>query len=106
MTPYVIEAEVTASKTIINYELPADIPIGRVRLTIEPVRQPESGADELTREEVRERLRAAGLLSEVDYDLPPQFKRSDEAESKRLADLFGGGPLTSLDVINEDRGPY
>ena len=58
----------------------------------------------LTREEARRRLLAAGKLASAPMAPEGAIALSDE-ERERLAKLFGSGPLTTLDIINEDRGP-
>ncbi len=104
MTNFIIDAEISADKKLTNYELPADVPVGPVRIVIEPEYIEQNEAEELTREQVRERLRAAGLLVESNF-APPEAVRLDEAESLRLADLFGGGLKRADEIIDEDRGP-
>ncbi len=58
----------------------------------------------LTRAEARRRLLAAGKLATSPMAPEGAIALSDE-ERERLAKLFGSGPLTTLDIINEDRGP-
>jgi hypothetical protein len=58
----------------------------------------------LTREEARRRLLAAGKLSTTPVAPEGAVPLSDE-ERQHLGKLFSAGPLTSLDLINEDREP-
>ena len=58
----------------------------------------------LTREEARQRLLAAGKLITTPIAPDDAIALTDE-ERQRLAELFGGGSLTTLDMINQDRGP-
>lgn len=99
MTDIVIEAEVSPDKQLMGVHLPPNTPTGRVQVII---RSLESNINTLTLEEARSRLRKGGSLFEI--SLPDGIIRSDGEEDARLSDLFGGGSLTSLDAINEDRG--
>jgi hypothetical protein len=99
MTDIIIQAEVSADKKLLGVELPPDTPTGRVQIII---RSLEPDTETLTLEEARSRLRKGGALFEI--SLPPGIVRSDDKEDARLSHLFGGGTLTSLDAINEDRG--
>lgn len=74
------------------YTLPPDIPVGPVKLMIQPV------------EETRRRLLTAGKLGTAPL-APAGAVALSDAERQRLAQLFGGGSLTTLDLIKLDRGP-
>ncbi len=99
-----IEAEVGRDHRLIDV-LPPEVPVGRVKLVIEPIE--EYAADKkqpLTRDEARRRLQAAGML--VTERLAPEGAvESDETEHGRLIELFGQGP-SSDQLIDEDRGPH
>jgi hypothetical protein len=103
----VIDAQVSEDRRLI-YELPPEVPVGRVKLTIQPVAEevpaPSTPSQPLTREEARRRLAAAGMLVTTRMTPEDAVPLTDE-ELQRLANLFGGGPMTTLDIINEDRGP-
>ena len=103
MDAIIIEAEVGHDHRLVD-ALPPEVPVGRVRLVIEPMEQtPNSSRQPLTREEARRRWKAAGKML-TQRLTPDGAVESDEAEDHRLADLFGQG--TSLDrLIDEDRGP-
>ena len=68
-----------------------------VTITIEP-------PVELTPEEVKARLRAAGILADVD-DIPEDIEELSEEERERLGRLFLGD-RPSEELIDEDRGEY
>ena len=103
----VIDAQVSPDRRLI-YTLPPEVPVGRVKLVIQPIEEdapaPSTPSQPLTREEARRRLAAAGKLSTTPMAPEGAVPLSDE-EHQRLADLFGGGPITTLDIINEERGP-
>ena len=83
-------------------DLPADIPAGPVELTIRPLTAARDAEGVLTREVVRDKLMAAGLLSTARYAPPDAVPLSHE-EREQLGRLFAGPrPLAAL--IDEDRG--
>lgn len=95
MVVYVTNAEVGADRRL-TVELPEDVPIGRVKITVE-------AEPALTREELRERLRAVGLLSEGPI-LEEGAVRLDEEERHRIAELLRD--TTPFEqIVDEDRGP-
>lgn len=100
----VIEAQISPDRRLTDYELPADAPIGRVRLVIQPAQEAPGQPSPLTRAEARAKLLAAGRLSIVSHSPEDPVHLSD-AEHQRLASLFGGNDLTMLDLVNQDRGP-
>lgn len=103
MDAIIIDAEVGQDRRLI-YELPPEVPIGPVRLVIQPIETPPAqAAPGLTREEARRRWQAAGKLLKEPL-VPKGFIRSDEAEDHRLSVLFGQGPSSDV-LIDEDRGP-
>ena len=86
--------------------LPDDAPIGPVEITIRAAGSAPIviDPDALTREQVREKLREAGLLSEMKLDVDnPEHLSPEEAD--RLARLFSG-PRPIEELIDEDRGEY
>ncbi len=104
MNAVTIDARVGSDRQLI-YTLPPDIPVGPVKLMIQPIEEVTSApAQPLTREEARRRLLAAGKLGTQPL-APPDAVALSDAERQHLAALFGGGPLTTLDVINLERGP-
>lgn len=96
-----IEAEVGHDHRLVD-ALPPEVPVGRVRLVIEPV-------EALTvvnpaREVARAKLRAAGALGTAHHAPEEAVALSDEA-LQRLGQKPPGA--TSLDdLINADRGEY
>jgi len=82
-------------------ELPANVPVGPVKLVIQPVEQ-AAGEPPLTLETARARLAAAGRLSTSHHPPAGTVPLSAE-ERERLSKLFAG-PRSVLDLINEDRG--
>src|SRR5947209_901007 len=99
---YIIEAEISSDKRLVGYALPVDIPSGPVKLVIHVVEQDASEVA-LTREEVRRRLLVAGKLVTTPIAPEGAIALTDQ-EREELAQRFGSGSPTSLDVINEDRG--
>jgi hypothetical protein len=103
MDTIIIEAVVGHDHRLVD-ALPPEIPVGRVRLVIEPMEEAHTPEGQpLTREEASRRWKAAGKM--LSQRLAPEgAAESNEAEDRRLADLFGQG--ISLDqLIDEDRGP-
>ena len=102
MDAITIEAEVGHDHRLVD-ALPPEVPVGRVRLVIEPMAEAPATKQPLTREEAHRRWKAAGKML-IQQLVPESAVESKEAEDRRLADLFGQG--TSLDqLIDEDRGP-
>ena len=103
MDAITIEAEVGHDHRLVD-ALPPEVPVGRVRLVIEPLKEvPTPSRQPLTPEEARRRWTAAGKML-TQRLTPMSAVESNETEDRRLADLFGQG--TSLDqLIDEDRGP-
>ncbi len=96
-----LDATVSADHKLI-VELPDDVPVGAVKLTIEP--QGNAERPPLTRERAREILLAAGLLVTTIHAPEGTVPLTDE-EIMQLTRLPPGSP-SSLDLINEDRGEY
>ena len=104
MGTIIIEAEVGSDHRL-KEPLPPEVPVGRVRLAIEPM--PESATHSkypLTRDEARAKLLAAGSLV-THIHAPEGTVELSPAERDRIWNQFSGG--RSLDVlVNEDRGQY
>src|SRR5574341_1779863 len=84
-------------------DLPEDVPVGPVQLVIRPLdlhTSPETGA---TREVIRAKLRAAGLLNTAHHSAPKTAPLTPD-ERRRLGTLPEGARPTSR-LIDEDRGP-
>lgn len=78
-----------------HLELDVPLPPGPVEVVVRPVEQ-----QELSREEVRAKLKAAGLLE--DYEPSPDAMEVSDEERDRLAKVFSGDrPISEL--IDEDR---
>src|SRR4051794_36593830 len=97
----VIEAKISPDRQLIDYELPANAPIGRVRLVIQPAQDAPEPVLPLTRAAVRAKLLAAGRLNRVNHT-PNGAIHLSSVEHQRLASLFGGDDLTMLDLVNQD----
>ena len=83
-------------------DVPDDVPAGRVEVSLRvPAEPPVASERELTRDEVRAKLRAAGLLFEGKV-APPDAVELSEEELETLAQRLTG-PRPMLDYINEDR---
>ena len=103
MTIVTIDAQVGPDRRLV-YTLPPNIPVGPVKLSIQSIEDPLLAPTQpLTREEARRRLLAARKLGTAPLAPAGAVSLSD-AERQRLAQLFGGGPMTTLDLINLERG--
>lgn len=82
-------------------DLPDEMPIGKVEVTVRPMEQPDEASEPLTRERARAILKAAGMLSELTF---PEARTEPlpEEEAQRLAQLFSG-ERPSHELIDEDR---
>ncbi len=78
-------------------DLPPDMPIGPVTVTIQPTGQ------SLSVEEARRRLAAAGYLSTSLYVSDDAEQISDE-EMERLGRLFADKDQSFADLVDKDRG--
>ena len=96
-----IEAEVGRDHRLVD-ALPPEVPVGRVKLVIEPVPAPSKRS--LTREEARAKLLAAGKLV-TDLRAPEGTVALTPEERLRIGQL---PPDTrpSEELIDEDRGEY
>src|SRR5258706_12934030 len=104
MDTITIEAEVGRDHRLIE-PLPPEVPVGRVKLVIQPVEEPSPSSEPvLTREEARRRWKAAGKTLAQPL-IPQGLSRSGPSERLRLARLLGHGP-SSDEIINEDRGSH
>ncbi len=103
MDAIIIEAEVGQDHRLVD-EFPPEVPVGRVKLMIQPLEKPTAVAKTpLTREAARAKMQAAGILSTAHRAPEGTVPLSDE-ELQRLGQAFAGG--TPLDqMIDEDRGP-
>ncbi len=82
-------------------DVPKDLPVGEVEVTIRPV-------ENLSREEVRARLKAAGLLVEITDDDPEWQELKDipepsDEELKRIGRMLAKGKSLQ-EMIDEERG--
>jgi hypothetical protein len=82
----------------ITLDLPADMPQGEVEITVRSLAAAaEDAPGELTREQVRARLLAAGLLVTT-----PNAEKLSIEEEERLGRLLAGNRTTE-ELISEDR---
>jgi hypothetical protein len=104
MDAITIEAEVGRDHRLVE-PLPLEVPVGRVKLVIQPVDEPANlPTPTLTREEARRRWKAAGKTLAQPL-IPQGLSRSSPSERLRLSKLLGQGP-SSDQMIDEDRGPH
>ena len=100
-----ITAMVSADRQL-TIALPDDIQPGPVSVTITPligtVETPHQG-DELTREQARAIMAAAGALSTIRY-APPGVKPLSDEEREEFGRLEPGSP-SILQLVNEGRRP-
>ena len=104
MDVIIIEAEVGQDHRLVD-ALPPEVPVGRVKLIIEPVLEMPSPAKQpLTREEARARLLAAGKLV-TDLVAPEGTVALTPEERLRIGQLPPNA-RPSEQLIDEDRGLY
>jgi hypothetical protein len=104
MDAIIIEAEVGHDHRLIE-ALPPEVPVGRVKLIIEPVPEvPTSSTHPLTREEARAKLLAAGKLV-TDLHAPEGTVALTPEERLRIGQLPPDA-RPSEELIHEDRGLY
>jgi hypothetical protein len=104
MDAITIEAEVGQDHRLVQ-PLPPEVPVGRVKLIIQPVEEPSSPAKKpLTREEARAILLAAGKLV-TDLHAPEGTVALTPEEILRIGQLPPGA-RPSEELIDEDRGLY
>lgn len=85
-------------------DLPADTPVGPVELVIRPKQAASEPVCELTREEARARLLAAGALV-TNLGIPDDIKPISDEELLELGKMPPGA-RPSEELIDEDRGLY
>ena len=85
-------------------EIPEDLAADIAEVVVQSPKSATSDDTPLTREIIRARLKAAGLLSEAKY-APDDAKELSPQEAEKLGLLFSGERLSS-DLIDEDRGEY
>ena len=104
MDAIIIEAEVGQDHRLVD-EFPPEVPVGRVKLMIQPLEKPTAVAKTpLTREAARAKMLAAGILSTA-HRAPEGATELTPEERERVWSQFSGG--RSIDeLINEDRGEY
>jgi hypothetical protein len=102
MASITLTATVTEDRHL-ELDLPEDVPIGPVELTIKPLVSLPEAETNPRREELRAKFIAAGLMSPEPYADPDTVPLSDD-ELDQIGRLFAGSRLMS-DLIDEDRGP-
>ncbi len=103
MTSITLTTTITEDRHL-EIDLPPDVPLGPIQLVITPLPVQPTEKTNPTRDEIRARLKAAGLLGEAQYAPVDAVPLSDE-ERDELGRLFAGPQLIS-DLIDEDRGPH
>jgi hypothetical protein len=88
----------------LELDMPADLPIGPVELTIRPLPAHPSSAAASPKEAIRAALAAASLLSTSQF-APPDASRLSIEERLRLGRLFSDARCLAAQ-IDEDRGTY
>lgn len=101
-----ITAMVDAKRRIM-IDLPEEVPVGRVEITVRPgpigeKEEPTIESPSLTREEARAKLIAAGLLDPNAHYAPDDAEELSEEEEEELARRVAGG-RPAEDYVNEDR---
>ena len=104
MDAIIIEAEVGHDHRLIDV-LPPEVPVGRVKLIIEPMQAlPTPSKRPLTREEARAKLLSAGKLV-IDLHAPEGTVALTPEERLRIGQLPPDA-RPSEELIDEDRGLY
>ncbi|MBI5667062.1 MAG: hypothetical protein HZC41_03570 [Chloroflexi bacterium] len=98
MQPYVTTVIVDEKRRIM-LDLPDDMPTGPIEITARPLAASEPPPEPLTREWVREKLKAAGLL---DDKAEPDAMAISDQEMARLGQVFADVRSIS-ELIDEDR---
>src|SRR5262245_39653792 len=104
MVEMTFRAQIDTDQRRLIIDLPDDIRTREVEVVVREV-QPEPATPEvLTRETIKARLKAAGLLDETRH-APPGAKSLSVEERLALGKLFLGD-RPSHELIDEDRGEY
>ncbi len=98
----VIEATISPDRRLIDYELPSDAPVGRVRLVIQLNPAVAQTQPALTREAARARLLAGGALN-IHHHAPAGTVPLSDDELAELGHLERGA-RSSEEIMDEDRG--
>src|SRR3712207_1551351 len=86
----------------ITIQLPEDMPLGPVEVTVTPQAMSDTEIPELTRETARQKLAEAGFLSALSY-APPDTTALTSEEREHIGGLFASTePLST--IIDADRG--
>lgn len=100
MDPITITVTVIVDeKRRITVDLPEEVPLGKVNLTIQATTAEDTESGERTHEQIRDKLIAAGLLSSDVRYAPDDAVELSPEERQRLGRLFA--PLS--EQIIEDR---
>lgn len=103
MDAVTLNAVVSEDRRLI-VDLPDNIPAGPVKLVIQPVDTPIGNKHELTWEEARAKLMAAGRLA-INLGIPDDLEDISDEELEELSKLAAGG-RSAQEIIDEDRGEY
>jgi hypothetical protein len=82
-------------------DLPDELPVGPVEVTIQSTEQPSPIVTNPAREAARAKLAAGGLLSNI-HRAPAGIRRPTD-EEVRMAGIMPPGTKDTLEDINEDR---
>lgn len=104
MLPITLTATIDENHRL-TLDLPDDIPAGEVEVIIRQLPTSQTNGQpapsgEMTRDELREKLRAAGLLMEGNF-APLDAEELSAEEESHLADLAGQGRPLSEIIIEE-----
>ncbi len=100
MSQIKLKAEIDERREI-HIQLPKNVPIGTIDLTIE-YHDPAEKQPAMTREEIRRRLLEGGVLSTHRYAPENAVELSTE-EAERIGRLIANPARSTWDYINEDR---
>src|SRR5436190_17915825 len=103
MVERILRTHVNADRRLM-IDVPEDITTDEIEVVLREVQPEPSEGEVLTREIIKARLRAAGLLDETRH-APPEAKSLSVEERLALGKLFLGD-RPSHELIDEDRGEY
>lgn len=103
MDTIILSARIGADRRLV-VELPPDAPVGEVEVTIRSLTPALEISESLTREQARERLQSAGILSTI-HRAPSDAKPLTLEERRQIGQMPSDAQPSEA-LIDEDRGGY
>ncbi len=100
MQPIILTAVVDEKRRIM-IDLPDDLPLGQIELVIRPLTS--NGDHEMTREEIRARLIAAGLVTPDAKYAPDDAEELSFEERERIGKAIAADGLSLSELIIQER---